>query len=96
MNRWRQQIGLPSWSESQVDANAKPVAAVDLQFRFFDLAPRTEEEKKNVEERILAAVMEHDGQSYFYKLRGEIFLVETQLNKFLQLLRSTRFETESP
>ena len=96
VNRWRQQIGLPSWSESQVDANAKPIKAGDLQFKFFDMAPRTEEEKKKVEERILAAVMEHDGQSYFYKLRGEIFLVETQLNKFLQLLRSTRFETESP
>ena len=96
VNRWRQQIGLPSWSESQVDSNAKPVAAEDLQFNFFDLAPRTEEEKKRVEERILAAVMEHDGQSYFFKLRGEIFLVETQLNTFLQLLRSTRFEPESP
>ena len=95
VNRWRQQIGLPSWSESQVNANEKPVAAEDLQFSFFDLAPRTEEEKKKVEERILAAVMEHDGQSYFFKLRGEIFLVETQLNKFLQLLRSTRFEPES-
>ena len=76
VNRWRQQIGLPSWSESQVNANEKPVAAEDLQFSFFDLAPRTEEEKKKVEERILAAVMEHDGQSYFFKLRGEIFLVE--------------------
>ncbi len=95
VNRWRQQIGLPKWSESQVDANAKPVAE-DLQFSFFDLAPRTEEEKEKVEERILAAVMEHDGQSFFFKLRGEIFLVETQLNKFLQLLRSTRFEPESP
>ena len=94
-NRWRQQIGLPSWSESQVNANEKPVAAEDLQFSFFDLAPRTEEEKKKVEERLLAAVMEQDGQSYFFKLRGEIFLVETQLNKFLQLLRSTRFEPES-
>lgn len=96
VNRWRQQIGLSSWSETQVDANAKPVLAGDLEFSFFDLAPRTEAEKKEVEERILAAVMEHEGQSYFFKLRGEVFLVETQLNKFLQLLRSTRFEPESP
>lgn len=96
VNRWRQQIGLQRWSENQVDTNAKPVAAGDLQFSFFDLAPRTETEKKAIKERILAAVMEHDGQSYFFKLRGEVFLVETQLNKFLQLLRSTRFEPESP
>lgn len=96
VNRWRQQIGLPIWSESQIDTNAKSVLARDLQFSFFDLAPRTEAEKKEVRERILVAVMEHEGQSYFFKLRGEVFLAETQLNKFLQLLRSTRFEPESP
>ncbi|HCR31469.1 MAG TPA: hypothetical protein DIV79_15800 [Opitutae bacterium] len=96
VNRWRQQIGLSNWSEKQVEERGREIAAGELKFALYDLAPRTEAEKENVQERILAAVMEHYGQSYFFKLRGEIFLVETQRNKFLQLLRSTRFETESP
>jgi len=93
VNRWRQQIGLRPWSESQVESNKEPLQVGDLEFALFDLRPRTEAEKERVKERILAAILKHDGRSWFYKLRGDVFLVETQRNKFRQLVESSRFES---
>ncbi len=93
VNRWRQQIGLRAWKDSQINSNQETVNVGDLEFALFDLRPQTDSDKERVKERILAAIMKHDGKSWFFKLRGDVFLVETQRNKFRQLVQSSRFET---
>lgn len=93
VNRWRQQIGLRPWNESQVESNKEALQVGDLEFALFDLRPRTESDKERVKERILAAILKYDGRSWFYKLRGDVFLVETQRTKFRQLVQSSRFES---
>ena len=95
VNRWRQQIGLRPWSESQVNANQETLEVGDLDFMLFDLKPQTDSEKELVKERILAGIVKYDGKSWFYKLRGDVFLVETQRNKFRQLVQSSRFEASN-
>ena len=95
VNRWRQQIGLRPWSDSQVNSNKETIEVGGLDFVLFDLKPQTDADKERVKERILAAVVKHDGKSWFYKLRGDIFLVETQRNKFRQLVHSSRFEARN-
>ena len=92
VNRWRQQIGLPRWSEAEVQASREVVEAGELSFYLFDLMPETDEEKVNVKERIFAAILKRDDRSWFYKLRGDAFLLETQRKKFRQVLTSSRFE----
>lgn len=95
VNRWRQQIGLRPWSDSQVNSNQETLEVGELDFVFFDLKPQTDSEKEGLKERILAAIVKYDGKSWFYKLRGDVFLVETQRNKFRQLVQSSRFEVSN-
>ena len=95
VNRWRQQIGLRPWSDSQVNSNQETLEVGDLDFALFDLKPQTDSDKKTVKERILAGIVKYNGKSWFYKLRGDVFLVETQRNKFRQLVQSSRFEASN-
>lgn len=95
VNRWRQQIGLRPWNDAQVNSNKETLKAGNLEFALFDLKPQTEFDKERVSERILAAILKSEGRSWFYKLKGDIFLVETQRSKFRQLVQSSRFETEN-
>ncbi len=95
VNRWRQQIGLRPWSDSQINSNRETLKVEDLNFALFDLRPQTDSDKERVKERILAAIVKHDGKSWFYKLRGDVFLVETQRSKFRQLVQSSRFEASN-
>ena len=95
VNRWRQQIGLRPWSNPQVNSNQETLEVGDLNFVLFDLRPQTDSDKERVKERILAGIVKHDGKSWFYKLRGDVFLVETQRSKFRQLVQSSRFEASN-
>lgn len=94
VNRWRQQIGLRPWKEAQVSSNQENLNVGELEFALFDLKPQTEADKERVKERILAAILKYDDKSWFFKLRGDVFLVETQRNKFRQLVQSSRFESD--
>ncbi len=76
-----------------MNANKETLRVGDLEFLLFDLKPRTDSDKERVKERILAAILKRDNRSWFYKLRGDVFLVETQNNKFRQLVQSSRFES---
>lgn len=95
VNRWRQQVGLQQWSDGQVKAEQKAVKGDSFTFAFFDLKPVTDAEKAAVKERILAAILTSDDRSWFFKLRGDVFLLDTQLKKFREVLTTTRFESPS-
>ena len=95
VNRWRQQIGLPKWSDAQVKTEQKNVNNDSFTFAFFDLKPVTDDEKAAVKERILAAILKSDDRSWFFKLRGDVFLLDTQRKKFREVLLTTRFESTS-
>lgn len=91
VNRWRRQIGLEDWTEQEV-RNASQTLTSDYghSFRIFDLKG----DATVTNERILVAILMHGGESWFFKLRGEPFLVETQNNKFRSLLLSVHFDHE--
>jgi len=96
VNRWRRQISLPPWSIEEVSQAAQETLnSHGHRFEVFDLNAKAETGAVDGRERILAAIMEHGGKSWFFKLRGEPFLVETQLSKFRSLLLSVRFEPET-
>lgn len=95
VNRWRRQLGLPSWSDEQIENERKIIEHGDLSFAFFDLKPSGDAEKAAVKERIFAAILKREGRSWFFKLKGDVFLLETQRKKFRQVLSTTRFEAPS-
>ena len=93
VNLWRSQVALGEWTASQVEARAERfVSGSGLEYVLFDLKPDSVEPGKSGVERILVAVLERGGQSWFFKLRGDVFLVETQREKFKELLQSVTFK----
>lgn len=95
VNRWRRQIGLEEWTEEEVN-NASQSLNSDYghEFLLFDLKPSAAANADTPKERILAAILEHNGKSWFFKLRGEPFLLDTQMTKFRSLLLSVHFDHE--
>ncbi|MDQ8204561.1 hypothetical protein [Pelagicoccus sp. SDUM812003] len=97
VNRWRRQIGLEPWSPDQVTgAMTTFTSANGLKFRSFDLKSSAEGQRSEGDQRILVAILEHGGRSWFFKLRGDALLLETQRNKFRALLESVTFEHNHP
>lgn len=96
VNRWRRQLGLEPWDNQQLAERAKVLQANGLEITTFDLKPESPEEKEKSSERILAAILQHNNASWFFKLRGDTFLLETQRRKLNSLLRSLRFDNQPP
>ena len=97
VNRWRRQIGLEPWTADQVAANRETLEnEAGHTFDIFDLKAISASDPEENTDRILAAVLERDGRSWFFKLRGDALLLETQRSKFRSLLQSVRFTQDAP
>ncbi len=95
VNRWRRQVGLSEWTSRQIARKASRLSSGELEFLLFDLKPETESEKEVASDRILAAILNRNNTTWFFKMRGDPFLIETQRNRFKGLLNSVAFESES-
>lgn len=95
VNRWRQQLGLPAWSEQEIQEGQEIVESGEFSFLVFDLKPTSDAEKASVKERIFAAILKRNDRSWFFKMKGDVFLLETQQKKFRQVILTTRFESPS-
>lgn len=95
VNRWRRQIGLATWTNAEVAQNEKTLLAQDgLKFLIYDLKPITSEADSKNNDRILVAILGHADKSWFFKLKGDAFLLETQRAKFHALLKTVHFHKE--
>lgn len=90
VNRWRRQLGLPPIGEgemlpflTQTSINGKDVLFVDL------LGPPQPEGAPT--QRMLTAVANHAGASWFFKLTGDAPTVEKHRAEFVEFVRSLRF-----
>jgi len=86
VNRWRTQLGLPEWSADEITRAAETIAAGGITFTFFDLAGRP----NGAETRMLAAVAEYQGQSWFFKLTGHDHCVAVEKPAFISFLQSVK------
>ena len=62
VNRWRGQVGLPPWDEAGFKADAQTVKAPAGAFTLVDLPGSGQ--------RMLAAILQKDGETWFFKLLG--------------------------
>lgn len=93
VNRWRSQIGLPPWTAAEVEENQETRQSDHgYTFQLFDLQANQRQMGEEDSDRILAAILFHNGRSWFFKLRGDALLLDTQRAKFASLLQSVRFD----
>jgi hypothetical protein len=83
VNRWRtKQLGLKPIDE----ADLKKLPRIDV-----DGEKGTYVELGNDDEKILAAVVEHDGKQWFFKMKGPVKVVDDHASEFKDFLKSVKF-----
>jgi hypothetical protein len=85
VNRWRGQIGLPPIGDAELAAARKQVRSKAGALALYDFT--SEGQKKS---RMVAALAEVDGSTWFLKLAGDAEPVAMARPDFLKLLESVR------
>lgn len=86
VNRWRTQLGLPELGADEIARAAETIPAGGITFTLFDLAGKP----NGAEVRMLSAVAEFEGQSWFFKLTGHDHCVGVEKPAFVTFLRSVK------
>ena len=82
VNRWLGQIGQPAASETDLAKLAEPVEISGKPATLYDLAGTT---------RIIGAILHGDDAVWFFKMTGDVALVENQKAHFIAFLKSVTF-----
>lgn len=90
INRWRAQIDLPRQNEKEVLKAANPIKIDKQPGTLIDL--HNPENKK----RILAAIVNHGEQTWYFKMMGNASLVENQRKTFQSFLKSVKLPKRDP
>ena len=89
INRWREQIALPPLSEKELGAHLQRTASAAGTVRWVDFVSSAPLEGKH-KRRVLAAVLEQSGQSWFFKMSGDDPAVAAGRRDFIRFLESLR------
>jgi hypothetical protein len=89
INRWRDQLGLDPIREEQLRKETEDVSMPDGTARFVDLVGKDAPPERD---RILGAILDHGGVSWFFKMTGPRELLERHKPAFLRFLKSVRFK----
>ena len=84
MNRWRGQLKLEPIDAAKLSESALKVAVGSLTGDLYELS--------NDEKTILGTIVQDAEQTWFVKLVGNKALAEREKPKFLEFLKSLRFE----
>ena len=90
VNRWRSQLQLPPLEEDQLQKTIQRTEVEGVQTHLIDL--RTPENAPK-QSRILGAVLETPDRTWFVKMTGSPELLESQRQKFLDFVKSFRFNS---
>jgi hypothetical protein len=89
VNRWRSTVGLGPVNEEELPKLAKPVEVAGQTGQLYEQAG--ENPGSGDKSRILAAVLRHEGVSWFFKMNGDDQLVAQQKPAFIDFLKSVTF-----
>ena len=82
VNRWRQQISLPPWSEQELREREEMVETPLGPSRIYDFASE--------QTRTIAAILPFQHGTWFFKLQGEDRLVTAEKAHLFQLMKSVQ------
>jgi len=83
VNRWRQQIGIAPIADSELETSVERLQINGREAIYTEL--------EGSSQATLAAIFEHDGQSWFIKMTGPVASVSEQEEAFRQFINSIRF-----
>jgi hypothetical protein len=92
VNRWRGQVGLPPFGQSELEATRIVVPSGPHQMQMWDLESPGPMLQGGRKVRMLVAMLDHGDTIWFYKLTGESELVAGQRSAFVQFLESFRLD----
>ncbi|TSA34151.1 MAG: hypothetical protein D4R65_06665 [Verrucomicrobiaceae bacterium] len=96
VNRWLSQLGKPAITAEQLAQMAQHVASPLGDVTLVDIEGLPEGADAAKEGRIIAGIAPVDGKSFFFKMRGNAPLAESQKDGFIQWIGSVRMnETAS-
>jgi hypothetical protein len=92
VNRWEGQIGSKPSTEADL---AKVVTRIEVDKHPVDVVDLLGPETANPRQRMLGAIMQHGGRTWYFKLQGPQTIVDAQKEKFDAFVRSIRFDDDS-
>jgi hypothetical protein len=90
VNRWRGQLNLGPIDEDTLAKSAEHVKANGHDFLVVDLVSDAPMDGKQEKQRILAAILDENGRSWFIKMTGEDGAVGAQKSAFADFLRGLK------
>ena len=92
VNRWRRQIGLGPASAEDAAAFTSELTIDDKTFSKWSISSSTSPPAGELQsQRIVAASVMFRGNTWFFKMTGDKALVESELGRFVDFVRSVRF-----
>ncbi len=90
VNRWRGQVNLGPIDEDTLAKTAEHVKSNGHDYLVVDLVSDAPMGDKQEKQRILAAILDENGRSWFVKMTGEDAAVESQKSAFTNFLQSLK------
>jgi hypothetical protein len=90
VNMWREQIGLPSLSGADAEKALSPIKVGGRDGKIFEITGTVEDKTR----KIVTAIVERPGATWFYKLAGDEAVVDAQKPTFLSFIQTVRLASE--
>ena len=91
INRWRQQIGLSPISIDSLDEHIVTKTINGMTYRIVDFSKKQGRLDDNYPQRTIVAIANHEGNTWFFKMTGDVPLVAIQEEIFIRFMASVRF-----
>lgn len=94
VNRWRGQVGLEPINASILATQVQSVMIAGMDGKLYDLAGTPPDQ--NQVTRILGAILDRQGMTWFVKMTGPDTLVASQKSAFIDFLKNLSFASAAP
>lgn len=95
VNRWRGQISLPPLNPTELAESAVAIDSGHYRYQVFEMVSEEPILEGDHRARVIAAILDHDGTAWFFKLTGEDAAVAAEREAFIGLLESFHLD-EAP
>lgn len=90
VNRWRQQLGLPEWSASELSKSAKTLSIDGGEATFVELIGK--DARSGEPSCTLGVILPRGESSWFFKMSGDVTLAQREKANFEAFVQSVKFE----
>ena len=94
VNRWRGQVGLEPINASILTTQVQTVAIAGMDGQLYDMAGTPPDQNQAI--RILGAILNREGMTWFVKMTGPDSLVASQKSIFIDFLKTLSFTATTP